>query len=247
MRIVAEFIYEFFGDLRDVFTVRKHLFVVEAYNVALGQREPVHLGTSYRVSNLTRRDVIYCVQHIYEVFVCRDFGIERKRGGDTLRNTLRRYDVDLLALYQRFRLFRRQYDVFVVREYENVFGVDLYNRVGNILRGGVHSLTALDNLIAVEVFEYIRKTCTRADRQHAHFFLFRLVLLDEFAVFFEHVFDFDSVDFAELQRLAERLVGVIGMNVDLDEFEISYDEYAVAYRHKIFFKPVYIGKRRFLL
>ena len=209
----------------------KHFFVIKTDNVAFRERKSVYFRTSYRVSYLTGRNVVYRVQHIYKVFVGRRFGVERKRGGNPLRNTLRRYNVDFLALYERFRLFGGENYILIIGKYEYIFGVNLYNRVRDVLRRRVHGLPALDYPVAIEIFEYIGKPRTRTNRKHAHFFLFRFVLFDKFAVFFEHVFDFDSVYFAELKSLTESLVGIIRMNVDFYEFEIAYDEHAIAYGH----------------
>ena len=241
MRLIAQLIYEFCRNGRNIFAVSKNLFIVKTYYIALVKRETVHLGGSHGVSNLPRRYVVYRVEHVYKVFVRRNFGVEGKRGGDTLRYALGRHYVYLLTLDERFGLLGGEYYVLVVGENENVFGVYLYYSVGYILRGRVHRLTALYNPVAVKIFEYIRKTRTRTNRKHTHFFLFRLVLSDKFAVFY-----FYLVDLAELQRLGQRLIGIVGVYVYFYKFEVAYNEYAIAYRHKIFFKPVYIGERGFL-
>ena len=117
------------------------------------------------------------------------------------------------VFHQIFRLFRRQNNVFVVGEDENIARVDLLRRRSDVARGGVHRLPAFDDFIYAEIFEDARKPFARADGKHAHIFLFRLAFGAQLTVLFQHVFDLRTIELAQLQRVRERHARLICMHV----------------------------------
>ena len=163
-----------------------------------------------------------------------------------MRHALCGNDVNFFALYERFRLFRSENYVFIVGENENIFRVDFNYSVGDILRGRIHRLPAFDNSVYVYIFENSGYAFARTDGKHSEFFLLCFVFFDKFPVFLEHILDFDLIYFAELKGFGQRLTGIVRVDVNFDEFEIAYNENAVAYRHKILFEFVDICERGFL-
>ena len=235
------------GGFGYIAALGEDLFVVEADYVARPELEAVHRGVAHGVGDHARDDVVDGVRHVGLVDGDRTFRIERERSRVALRHVFGGYHMYVAAGHEVLCLLRREDNVGVVGEDEHVGGVYLLHGAGNVLRRGIHGLSALDDLIAQQVFEDIGKAVARADGEHAHLLLFGLQLGLELAVLFEHVLYLDPVEFAQLERVGKRYAGSVGVDVHLDELQIAYADDAVAYLHELFFEPVDIGKRSHLL
>ena len=63
----------------------------------------------------------------------------------------------------------------------------------------------------------------------------------DLAVLFHHILDLDAVQLAELERRFEGAVGIVGVDVRLDEVEVADDQDAVADGHEIVAVLVDVG------
>ena len=184
------------------------------------------------------------MDHIRLVLLGGGFAVEGERRRKALRHVLRGNDVNGAVLHERLRLLRRQNDVLVVREHENVLRVDLLHRVGDVLRARVHRLPALDDAVDEQIFEDGGNPLARADGEHAHLLLFRLELGAKGAVLLEHVLDFDPVQFAEFHRVLQRFAGIVGVHMHLDEFQVADADDRIADLHQLFFQFIDVRKGR---
>ncbi len=121
-------------------------------------------------------------------------------------------------------------DVAIVRQDENVLGVDAVDGVLQIFDGGVHGLAALYDYIYAQILEDARNACTLGHGNHAVFFgrvltrLLRLFL----AMLFHHVFNDEIAQFAQLQAVLQGLAGIVGVHMYLDQRQIAHDQHAIA-------------------
>ena len=139
-----------------------------------------------------------------------------------------------IALADFLCLFGRKNYIFVVGEYENIVCGNLIARVGDILGARVHGLTALDDFVYKQILEYGRHTVARTYGNHAVRFEFLgFPVRKQRAVLLEHVLYFDSVDFAQFERIRKRLTGIVRMDVNLDHGQVADDKHAIADRHQL--------------
>ena len=122
--------------------------------------------------------------------------------------------------------------------------VDFLHGVSDVLRARVHRLPALDDAVYEQILEDGGNALARADGEHAHLLLFRLELGAKGAVLLEHIFDFYSVQFPQFHRILQRLTGIVGVNVHLDEFQIADADDRIADLHQLFFEFIDVCKGR---
>ena len=108
----------------------------------------------------------------------------------------------------------------------------LFDGLVKVLDGGVHGLAAIDDLIDVQFLEDVDDAAAQRHADDAVGLLLRRFLGGELghalAVFLEHVVDLDGVQFAQFQRVLQRLAGVVGVYMHLDHGEVGDDQHAVA-------------------
>ena len=219
------------------------LFVVHADDVPFFQIESVDAGGADSVCNLTCAHVVDGMDHVRLVFFRTAFAVEGERRRKALRHVFGGNDVYGAVVHQRLCLFRRQNDVLVVGEHKDVFCIDLLHGVGNVLRAGVHCLTALDDAVDEQILENGGNALARADGEHSHFLFLRLALGAQGAVLFEHIFDLHAVQFAQVHRIGERKPRRVGVDVDFDQLQIADADDRIADLHELFFELVDVRKR----
>ncbi len=145
-----------------------------------------------------------------------------------------------LAVGKRDGLFRREDDVFVVREHIHHLGGSRLDGVQDVVGGGVHGLAARDNLAAAEILEQGAEALPRGNGDKAVFLLrlhpfkgFRLVGalgVDPagVGVLYPHILHLDGFELAVFHTLRQSLARVVGVDMDLDDLLIVYHHHTVA-------------------
>ncbi len=223
--------------------------VAQRQIVALNDLMSVKVGIARGVGDLHGRDGVKAVRHCGSVVLRRERRVKVQHRGDALRHGLAGDDDDL-PVRQLRRLLRGENDVLIVRQDKDRLRRGLLHGTQNILRGGVHGLPTLYDLIDAEVAEHIGKPRARANRDHAVLLrdldggvLLRLQLLldlfqivsgargasgGEIVMLHPHIFDLRQLQRAVLLRLAQRVAGDIGMDMDLERLIVLADDKAVA-------------------
>lgn len=126
-------------------------------------------------------------------------------------------------------------DVLIVGQDKDGLGGNLVHRLQDVLGAGVHGLAAGNDLIDAQILEHVRKTRAGADGDDAQRLL-RLcdlrgdLLLGEYllGMLQTHVLDLHRDEGAVVQRLGQRLAGIVGMDMHLDNLVVVHQYEAVA-------------------
>ena len=107
-------------------------------------------------------------------------------------------------------------------------------------------MSARNNPVYAEFLKDRRKTFPCGNGKHSHGFSFFFEFLLKSPVFFEHILNFNSVEFAEFKSLRQSDVGRVGVNVYFNKLQIAYYYNAISDSQKFFSQLVDIRYRRFL-
>ena len=125
-------------------------------------------------------------------------------------------------------------DVGVVRQDDDGVGVHALNGVEQILRRGVHGLSARHHDVDAEALENLRHARAGGDRHEPERLVLRAFLCRKLLVALDalklHVVDEDFRNLAALQEVMEHLVGRVGVNVHLELGFLANAQLAVAHR-----------------
>ena len=208
----------------------------------------VEVGIPRRVSDLHGLHTLHGLRHRLDVRFLVSVGVEGKHGRNTLRDGLGG-DHDDLFLRQGDGLLGRHDDVLIVRENENRFRRGRVDLDQNVLRGGIHGLPALDDLVRAQLPESRRKALARADGNHAEgllcrgesglffqlfFDLFQIVRAacraagGKIVILHPHILDLRQLQRAVLLRLGQRLTGNVRVDMHLEGLVVLADDDAVA-------------------
>ena len=220
--------------------------VVDADDVAFLDFLVLKDGIAHRERNLTGLNLLGSGSHGFAVFLRAHLRIEGDDRADAHRNVLRRQNNDVPFGKLR-RLRSRENDVGVVRQNEHGLCADLLHRVEDVLDARVHGLTAFNDVVNAQIAEDAREAFAQRNGNHAVFLerllflggfllllffgsglLCLLRLLQAFTAFLSHVVNFHVNQFAQLAGILNRLAGVIGMYMNLDQREIADNHNAVA-------------------
>ena len=103
--------------------------IADCHNIALMDFHSVDGGISHRIGNLGCLHPLHLGCHIFQILLRRQIGDEIHQSRDALRHGFRRNNDNLLILRQITSLIGRHDNIFIVRENENVIGIDLFNGV----------------------------------------------------------------------------------------------------------------------
>ena len=197
-----------------------------------GEIHPYDLAVAHGLGDLRRLDARKRLLHVGHIFLHRRTVHISQHRRQPLRKGLGWNDENLL-FREVVRLLRRQHDILVVRQHDDLLRGRRLNRFADVLCAGVHGLSAGDQLIDIVVFKDRPETVARADRDDCDrlFFLLGRGLLTkprDGIVLFLHVLDLDARKLTELQGIGKCLIGRIGMYMHLDECRVAHDHQAVA-------------------
>ena len=145
------------------------------------------------------------------------------------RDVLRRDHVHV-PLGNLRRLLRGENNVAVIRENEHVLRVYAVDRAHERFDARVHRLAAVDDLVNAHLGEHLREAFAQGNRDDAIFFIGRFFGFHAgaFAPLFGHVLDLEVDQFAQREACLQRLAGIVGVHVYLNQRQIAHDEHAVA-------------------
>ena len=133
-------------------------------------------------------------------------------------------------------LLGRQHHVAVVGEHEHAFGVHRVDGTEDIVNGGVHGLTALDDMIHRQITEDLAEALAQGHGHHAEFLLRlcggfllgRRILPLVLTALLQHVLNLQVDQLAQLQSVFKGVAGVVGMHMHLHQGHVPHHHHAVA-------------------